>query len=136
MNNYWKNKGLGFYSAILGEILAVVTLIVYTSHYGHGPLEANIDSMSWTAFAFLTAGVVLTAGLIALKRYFWASVLQASCFFVAFLLFVYGVYPYISVVAVGIDIQELSAGFLWSTILYVLTLIVSVIGIFARAEKE
>lgn len=134
--NFFKDKGVGYYVTVLATVLALATMIVYVSYYGHGPREANIDCMNWVAFYLILAGIVLTVALLIFNQRFWATVSISLFSFVSLLFYIYGVYGYVSVVAVGIDLKTLSPGFLACTILYVLTIVFAYASVFLKQKKE
>lgn len=136
MAEFFKKKRAGFYVTVTAVLLALITMIIYVSYYGHGPREANIDCMNWYAFAFILVGIIGAAVLIALKQDFWAAVCVATFTLISFPFYVYGVYGYVSVVAVGIDLQTLSPGFLASTIFYVLTLVCAYTSVFLKQQVK
>lgn len=135
IKNYLKDKKYGFYISAAAILFSIVTLVVYVCIYGQGPRE-NMDSMSWWAFAFIMVGIAGGMTLIIFKQYNFASAALALFNFLAFVFFIYGIYPYVSVVMVGIDLEEYSGAFWVCTILFLLTVITSCVSVFAKQTKH
>ncbi len=136
LKNYLQDKKMGFYVTVLATLTALITMIVYVSYYGHGPREANIDCMNWYAFYLLLAGIILTVALIALRQNFWAPICIALFTLVSLMFYIVGVYGYVSVVAVGIDLKTVSPGFLACTILYLVSLVLSYAAVFMKQVSK
>ena len=71
-----------------------------------------------------------------LKQYKIAPYALGFLNFVALLFYVYGIYYYVSVVLVGIDLDHFEPQFFVSTILFVVLLGASVTSIFMEQVKE
>lgn len=130
VKDYIKNKGIGFYFTVGIALFSVVTAIVYAACY------TGTDSMSWIAFALLLVGVVGSAVLVVFKQYNWAPIAQAVLNFLAFLFFAYGIYYYVSVVMVGIDLTSFEPAFFVNIILFVINFGLSVANVFLRQIKN
>lgn len=130
LKEYAKDKGIGFYFTAAIALLTLITAIVYAAGF------AGTDDMSWAAFALLLVGLAGSVALIAFKQYFWAPIVQAVFCFLALLMFIYGIYYYVSVVMTGIDATAFSAQFWVSTILFALLFVLSVANIFLSQTKD
>lgn len=129
VKNYLKDKGLGFWFFVAATLLALVTSIVYAACY------AGTDNINWGAFALMVAAFACGVVLIALNRCKWLLYAQSLAVFVSLLLFVYGIYYYVSVVMVGIDADHFDAAFIINTILYILTFALSIANLFLKQTK-
>lgn len=129
VKEYVKDKSVGFYFTAGIALLSLVIAIVYACSY------AGTDNISWAAFALLLAGIVGTAALVALKQYQWAPIAQAVLNFVALLLFIYGIYYYVSVVMTGIDATGFEPAFWANTILFAIVFVLSVVNVFLPQKK-
>ena len=74
--------------------------------------------------------------LIALKKYSYAPYALAVLIFLSLLFFIYGIYYYVSVVMVGIDLDSFDPEFIVCTIFYILAFGVSVANLFIRQIKK
>ncbi|WP_407271890.1 glycoside hydrolase family 3 C-terminal domain-containing protein [Radiobacillus sp. PE A8.2] len=119
-------KKRGYRVSIFGILLSLLTLIVYTSYYGRA--NTSMDSMSWIAFWLLIVGIVLAGAFLYIKRVL-VPVIMSLFHFLAFLYFLYAMYPYISAAFVGID-STWQASFFITLILFVVGLIVNLVGVF------
>ena len=126
----FKNKPVGFY-VTLGTIgLALITAVAYLLCYN------NTDNFNVWAFIVLLVSVVASVILVLLKQYKIAPYALGFLNFVALLFYVYGIYYYVSVVLVGIDLDHFEPQFFVSTILFVVLLGASVTSIFMEQVKE
>ena len=126
----FKNKSIGFY-VTLGTIgLALVTAVAYLLCYN------NTDNFNVWAFIVLLVSVVASVILVLIKQYKIAPYALGFLNFVALLFYVYGIYYYVSVVLVGIDLDHFEPQFFVSAILFVVLLGASVAAIFMKQEKE
>lgn len=130
VKKYVKHKGIGFWFSVAVTLLSLVTAIVYVSCY------AGTDNINWGAFALLLVSFVAGGALIALNRYKWAPYAQAVLVFVSLLLFIYGIYYYVSVVMVGIDADSFDASFIINAIFFIVTFGLSVANLFLNPEKS
>lgn len=130
IKNYLKTRSVGFWFSVAVILLSVITAAVYAASY------AGTDNISWAAFALLLVGAAAGVVLIALKQGKFAPYVLALMAFAAFLCFVEGIYFYVSVVMVGIDIQDgFSAEFIVCALLFVLTFGLGVADIFLSQTK-
>lgn len=130
IKNYLKDKGIGFWFSVAVTALSLVTAIVYIASYN------NTDNYHIAAFILLLAAVVCGVLLAALKQLKWVPYVQAILVFLSLLFFIYGIYYYVSVLAVGIDIQEVASEFVVCTILFAVTFVLSVANVFLKQTKE
>lgn len=130
LKTYLKDKDVGFYFSAALVILALLTSVVYAICY------AGTDNINWLSFAFMLAAAVVGATLIALKLYVYVPYALAILIFMSLLFFIYGIYYYVSVVMVGIDLDSYDAQFIICTILYVLAFGASVANVFLRQIKK
>ncbi len=99
---FLEGRDIKKFSVSLASVaLSLITAIVYAVCYAGG--NRVIDSMSWTAFSLLFAAVAASVVLIIFKLDVWQSVAMSVIHFLAFLFYVYAIYPYVSAAAVGID---------------------------------
>ena len=110
-----------------GATLSLIGLIAYIILYGM--VQRSMDSMSWEAVWIMGIGLVLAFALFAIKRTRWAAPVLAGCQFVSFLLYIYGMYPYISAAFVGID-STWEVDFFVTLILFVAGLAVNIVAAF------
>lgn len=129
IKTYFKNKSIGLIFSVLICCLSLITAIVYATCY------AGSTSMSWFAFILLLVGCVLGVVLFFFKKNKWIPYVQAICNFIALLFYIYGIYFYVSVVVVGIDLQSVDAAFVFNTVLFGLTFILSVANIYLKQDN-
>ena len=111
IREYLKDKAIGFWFSVSLVLLTAVTAIVYVS-------------------------CIATVVLILLKKFEYASYAAALLIFLSLLFFIYGIYYYVSVVLVGIDLDSFSAEFIACTVLYALTFGLGVANVFLRPLKK
>ena len=126
----FKNKPIGFYVTLGTVGLALITAVAYLLCYN------NTDNFNVWAFIVLLVSVVVSVILVLLKQYKIAPYALGFLNFVALLFYVYGIYYYVSVVLVGIDLDHFEPQFFVSTILFVVLLGASVTSIFMEQVKE
>ena len=127
----FKNKPLGFWFSVGIGAFALVTAVVYVACY------AGTDNMNWVSFALMLAAFIVSAVLIPLDKFVkYLPYAQALLIFLSLLFFIYGIYYYVSVVAVGIDLDHFDHEFIVCVIFFVLALGVSIANVFLRQEKE
>ncbi len=127
----FKNKPLGFWFSVGIGVFALVTAVVYVACY------AGTDNMNWVSFALMLAAFIVSAVLIPLDKFVkYLPYAQALLIFLSLLFFIYGIYYYVSVVAVGIDLDHFDSEFIVCVIFFVLALGVSIANVFLRQEKE
>ena len=66
----------------------------------------------------------------------FANAILALCDFVALLFYIYGIYFYVSIVLVGIQASSFNSQFVICTILFAGLLILNLINVFLKQEKE
>ncbi len=128
--DYLKDKAVGFWFSVSIAALSLITSIVYAVCY------AGSDDMNWVSFALMAAAAVAAVVLIVLKRFEWAAYAQAALIFLSLLFFIYGIYYYVSVVLVGIDLDSFSAEFWVCTVLYALCFGLGVANVFLKQTKN
>ena len=127
----FKNKPLGFWFSVGIGAFALVTAVVYVACY------AGTDNMNWVSFALMLAAFIVSAVLIPLDKFVkYLPYAQALLIFLSLLFFIYGIYYYVSVVAVGIDLDHFDPEFIVCVIFFVLALGVSIANVFLRQDKE
>lgn len=131
IKNFFKTKSYGFYVTVAVAVLTLITSIVYADSYGR-----NERYMSWAGFAIMLAGILVAAGLVALKRGEFAPPVLALANFIALMLYITNIYNYVVVVMVGIDISSFSTQFVSCTTLFAILLVASVANIFFKQSKE
>ena len=126
----FKNKPIGFY-VTLGTIgFALITAVAYLLCYN------NTDNFNIWSFIVLLVSVVAGVILVGLKQYKVVPYAVSLLNFVALLFYVYGIYYYVSVVLVGIDLDHFEPQFFVSTIAFVLLICGSMASLFMKQEKE
>ncbi len=125
-----KTKIKGSFASSLLFILLIVTAIVYPFCY------FGTDSMSWVSFALLVAAIVVR---IVMKRkglQLFIPVVVGVLTFLALLFYIYGIYWYVSVVLVGIDLDSFDLPFIVCTTLYSILFVLSIASIFAPCKVK
>ena len=130
IKNYLKDKDVGFWFSASLILLSLLTSIVYVSCY------AGTDNMNWASFAFMLLAAVSGAILIAFKQYKFAPYALGAFIFVSLLFFIYGIYYYVSVVMVGIDLDKFDPEFIVCLILYLIAFAAGIANIFLRQIKK
>lgn len=129
MDIFRKEKSKEVLPSLVLSGLALVTAIVYPALFA-GTDEFNLFALL-LAIAVAAAGVSAFTPLRAFAAYlqFWFAV--AACMF-----YIYGVYYYVSVVLVGIDLHSFSPQFVACTVLFLLDTAASVVNLFIVRNKE
>ncbi len=86
--------------------------------------------------AVLLLGIALSALFTVKNKLEVGSLIVGLINLIAFAVFVYGIYYYVSVVIVGIDLKSFAVSFIVCFALFVLLLIASVMSIFAKHGEE
>ena len=133
LKNIFKGKTVGFYVLLASIVLTLVTAFTYLGCCSKGIV--GYDAYNVWAFVLLLVSAAISLCLVAFKQKKFAPYVLGMLNFVAFLFYIYGVYYYVSVVLVGIDLDHFEPEFLISTILFVLTLGTSVSTIFMKLEE-
>ena len=130
MKDLFKNKPIGFYVS-LGTIgLALITAITYFLCYN------NTENFNVWSFVVLLISVVASVVLMLVKQVKVVPYVLGLLNFVALLFFVYGIYYYVSIVLVGIDLDHFDPEFIVCTIEFVILLVASIAAIFMKQVKE
>lgn len=124
------DKALGFWFTAAICVLSLITSIVYAAVY------AGTDNIDWVSFAFMLTAFAGALVMTVLKKYKWTPYLQAALTFMALLFYVYGIYYYVSVVMVGIDLDHFEAPFIVTAILYAVTFGLSIANLFLKQVKD
>lgn len=130
IKDFFHSKSYGFYVTLLAVVLSLVTLIVYTSSFG------GSRYMSWAAFVIMIIGMVAGLAMPIFRLDKWVPAVLLVTNFVSFLLFVYYVYFYVSVVLVGIQATSFSSGFIASVVFFALTIVACVADVFCRQTAK
>ena len=130
LQNYLKDKDVGFWFSASLVVFSLLTAVIYAACY------AGTDNINWVSFAFMLAAALAGGVLIALKKYSYAPYALAVLVFLLVLFFIYGIYYYVSVVMVGIDLDSFDPEFIVCTIFYILAFGVSVANLFIRQIKK
>lgn len=134
IKEYFQSAPRGRWTTLGVAAISAVTAVVYAALYV-GTAEYSVVACVLLALCSVVAVLAFTR-LAPLAAYVqFLSALVALCFFI------YGVYYYVSVVLVGIDLDRFSAEFIVCTILFLLTAVCSVVNIFMKnsssdGEKE
>ena len=126
----FKNKPLGFYVTLGTLVLALITAVAYLLCYN------NTDNFNVWSFVVLLVSFVTGVVLVLVKQAKIAPYVLGLLNFVALLFYVYGIYYYVSVVLVGIDLDHFEPQFFVSTILFVVLQVAGVAAVFMKQEKE
>lgn len=133
LKNLFKNKTIGFYVLLASIFLTLITSFVYLACCSSKIVGYEVFNV-W-AFVILLVSAVISACLVVFKQHKIAPYALGLLNFLALLFYVYGVYYYVSVVMVGIDLDHFEPQFLISTILFVLTIGGSVATVFMKMEE-
>lgn len=130
LKNYLKDKDVGFWFSASLTLLSLITSVVYAACY------AGTDNINWASFAFMLLAGISGAVLIAFKQYKFAPYALGALIFLSLLFFIYGIYYYVSVVMVGIDLDKFDPEFIVCLILYLLAFVAGIANIFLRQIKK
>lgn len=130
MKQPFANKTVGFWVTVAVSVLSAVTAAVYGAVYGGG---AYFNAAAF-ALAIAACPVGIAAALSPLHRY--AGYVQFLLTLTALMCYAYGIYYYVSVVLVGIDLQGFGAEFFACTALFALTAAGSGVCVFLKQRKE
>ena len=130
MNLSEKERSAEFYMAGILSFLSLLTLITYGIAY------SSSDYISWVSFAFLAAALVVNFTFFIMKKTRFSMVPGAVFSVIAFFFYLYGMYFYVSVVMVGIDISHFDGRFIINTALYTVLFILSVVNIFIGKKSD
>ncbi len=129
LKNGYKNRALGYYFNATVTALSLVVAVVYAISY------AGTAYISWFAFVLLLVIVLTNCVLLFLGKNEWSPLTTIVLATIAVCLFAYGIYFYVSIVMVGIDLQTFDSTFIINTILFVVLLGLSVANLFLRQSK-
>lgn len=127
---FFKDKAAGFYVMAAGVLLSLITAAVYVFCY------IRSQYMSWFAFIFLLVAAAAAVAFTLLKMHRLAPVVLAAFNFLALLFFVYGIYLYVSIVMVGIDIRTFGIEFIICSVLFMASFLTGNAGIYIRQIKN
>ena len=130
LKNLFSKKPVGFYVTLATIGLTLVTAVTYFLCYN------NTDNFNNWAFIILLVSFVLAVVLVLLKQFKLVPYALGLLNYVAMLFFIYGIYYYVSVVLVGIDLDHFENEFFISTIAFAVLVVLSVIAIFMKQVKE
>lgn len=130
LKDYLKDKDVGFWFSASLVVFSLLTAVVYAACY------AGTDNISWLSFAFMLAAAAAGGALIALRRFTYAPYVLAALIFLSLLFFIYGIYYYVSVVMVGIDLDTFEPQFIICAIMYLLAFGAAVANVFLRQIKR
>lgn len=116
---------------LLGIAASLLTMIVYVVCYG--TVQRSMDSMSWEAVWVLGIGVAAAVALVLVKQGNWAPRVLVAAHFIAFLLYIYGMYAYISAAFVGID-STWEAAFFITLALFLVGLVINIVAAFKSVD--
>ncbi len=123
------NKSIGYYFSAVITLLSLVTAIVYAATY------AGTAYISWMAFVLLLVLFVVNVALFLLAQLEWTTLSSVVLATIAVCFFAYGIYFYVSIVMVGIDLQTFDNNFIINAILFVLLLSLSISNVFLKKLK-
>lgn len=126
----FKGKSFGFYVTLALIAATVVTAILYAVLYN------GSRYFSMPAVLVMVAGAVAALAVALTKHAKWANVILALADFIGLLLYVYGIYFYVSIVMVGIQASTFSWQFILCTAIFVVLLVANVVNVFLEQVKE
>lgn len=129
-NGYLKGKSYGFYVTLVLTALTVVTAVIYAALYN------GSRYMSWPTVWIMIAGAAIALALPLAGQARWSNAVLALADFVAFLLYVYYIYFYVSVVMVGIQAKTFSWQFILCTVLFAALLVLNIVNVFLKQVRE
>jgi hypothetical protein len=124
-----QDKILGYYIALGLFALELLTTIVYICCF------ATQSTMSWWTFAFLLVGVIAGVVLFALDKFDYYPIVAFVTTLVALLTFIVSQFNYLVDYVVAIDVTSISASFVISIILLLLTLLASIVILCMEQRK-
>ncbi|MDE6505462.1 MAG: hypothetical protein K2L42_06295 [Clostridia bacterium] len=130
IKDYLKDKSIGFWFSAGLSVFSLITAAVYAGCY------AGTDDMSWAAFVFILLAGLSGCALIAFKQFKFVPYVIAVLVFLALLFFIYGIYYYVSVVMVGIDLDSFDPQFIVCALFFVLAFGVSIANLFLKQINE
>lgn len=125
-----QKKSFGFYVTLICIALCAVTAIVYPYIYG------DSRYMSMTAEYFLIGGAVLALLLTLIKKVRFAPAVLLTASLVATMLYIYGIYFFISSALVGIQYSGFPPEFIANAACFGGTLVLSILNVFFPQVKK
>lgn len=125
-----KDKGCGFYFTLVLIAASLITAAVYAGLYN------GSRYMSWPAVGIMLAGTAAALILAFTKLAKWSCAVLALADFAGLLLYVYGIYFYVSIVMVGIQASTFNWQFKLCTVMFVALLIANIVNVFLKQTKE
>ncbi len=126
----YEKRAIGYFFSAAITVVALVLAIVYASSYGASAY------ISWIAFIALVVVFLTNGALFLLGKNEWSPLVSIVLVTLAVCFFIAGIYHYVSIVLVGIDIQTFSFAFITNAVLFVLLLALSAANIFLSQSKE
>lgn len=127
---FFKNKSFGFYVTLALIFATVVGSITYSVLY------SGSRYMSWSATAVMLVGAAFSLALAFTKKAKWSCAVLALADFIALLLYVYGIYFYVSIVMVGIQASAFNWQFQLCTGIFAVLLAANLVNVFLKQVKE
>lgn len=129
-NPLFKDKSYGFYVTLTLTVLTAVAAVLYAALYN------GSRYMSMPAVVIMLAGAVISAALGFTRYAKWSCVVLALADFAGLLLYIYGIYFYVSIVMVGIQASSFNWQFLLCTTVFVVLLAANVVNVFLKQVRE
>lgn len=129
-NKLLKDKSYGFYVTLALIVASLAVSLIYMALYN------GSRYMSWSAVGIMLAGTAIALVLAFTKLAKWSCVVLALADFAGLLLYVYGIYFYVSIVMVGIQASTFNWQFQLCTVMFVVLLVANVINVFLKQTKE
>ena len=129
MNFNFKSKSIGFWLTLGCSLSSLLTAIVYSACYV-GTTEFNLVACLCLIAAFAIGALQFTK-LEKLAQYLQFLLCVAACMF-----YIYGIYYYVSIVMVGIDLDSFSFAFIACTTLFIATMVEMVVNVFVKHEVK
>lgn len=129
-NPFFKDKSYGFYVTLALIVLTVATAVMYAVLY-HGSRY-----LSTPAVIIMLGGAAISLALCFTKYAKWACAVLALADFAGLLLYIYGIYFYVSIVMVGIQASSFNWQFLLCTTVLAVLLVINVVNVFLKQVNE
>lgn len=129
-NGLLKDKSYGFYVTLVLIAASLIAAVVYAVLYN------GSRYMSWPAAGIMLAGTAVALVLAFTKLAKWSCAVLALADFVGLLLYVYGIYFYVSIVMVGIQASTFNWQFKLCMVMFVVLLIANIVNVFLKQTKE
>ncbi len=126
IQKFFSNREKGkFIPLLIATFFALIGDVLYAVFYGAG--NGTMKLMSWPAFVAFLLGVAAAVLFIALRRDVLASITLSIGSLVGFMLYIYGMYTYISAAFTGID-STWEASFFVCTFSFLIALILGILS--------